>query len=102
MPLTLYDLRSYAVEKYQRVEFYRSGSQILDTLATNGRPKGFVIGPLRDWSIHMKIRVQIMDVATVQGNYIPVTRDVIERRSQQMWGRNGESVVKKLSFPICL
>ena len=43
-----------------------------------------------------------MDVATVQGNYIPVTRDVIERRSQQMWGRNGESVVKKLSFPVCL
>ena len=41
MPLTLYDLRIYAVQKYQRVEFYRSVSQILDTLATNGRPKGF-------------------------------------------------------------
>ena len=102
MPLTLYNLRNYAVEKYQRVEFYRSGSQILDTLATNGRPKGFVIGPLRDWPIHVKIRVQIMNVATVQGNDISVTWNVVERRSQQMWGGNGASVVKVLGFPISL
>ena len=29
MPLTPYNLRNYAVEKYQRVEFYRSGSTAL-------------------------------------------------------------------------
>ena len=102
MPLTLYDLRIYAVQKYQRVEFTEVEVKLLDTLATNGRPKGFVIGPLRHWAIHVDIRVQVMNIVAVQGNDISVTWNSVERRSQQMRGGNGACIVKKLGFTIGL
>ena len=76
--------------------------KLLVALATNGRPEGFVIGPLRNRPIHVEIRVQVMNVAAVQANDIPVVRNVVKGGGQQMRGWNGASVVKKLGFPIGL
>ena len=77
-------------------------AKLLEILATDGRPEGLVIGPLRNRPIHVKIRVQVVNVVAVQVNDIPIARNVVEGRVKHMRGRNGASVVKVLGFPISL
>jgi len=77
-------------------------AKLLEILATHGRPEGLVVGPLRNRPIHVKIRVQVVNVVAVQANDIPIVRNVVKGSVKHMRGRNGASVVKVLGFPISL
>ena len=66
----------------------------------NRCPPSLVVGKDRDWTIQINVRVQIMDIVTMQSDDIVVIRDRVKGRTQLMRGGEKASIVPKSCLPI--